>query len=83
MNIASKVIGIVALMLMLLGLNPFLGRINMLAVVIAIIGLIIGIYGKNKGGMILNGIVSLYDGWRNYLNKTTMAANAAIVLIPP
>ena len=64
MNTASKVVGIIALILIILGLIPFLGWINWLVIFLSIIGLIVGIFGKNNGGMILNGIVLIVSALR-------------------
>jgi len=57
MNILSKLIGIIAFVIMLLGLMPLLGLLNLIALPIAILGLIIGIFAKNNGGLILNSFV--------------------------
>lgn len=64
MNIASKTIGIVALLGMLIGLIPFLGIINWIVIPLAVIGLIIGIFSKNTGGLLLNGIVLIVAALR-------------------
>ena len=57
MNIASKIIGVIAFLGMLIGLVPLLGMINYLVVPAALLGLFLGIFSKNTGGLILNGIV--------------------------
>jgi hypothetical protein len=57
MNTASKIIGIIALIFMIIGLIPLLGWINYLVIFLAILGLIFGIFSKNTGGLTLNGIV--------------------------
>lgn len=59
MNIASKIIGIIALIGMLVGLTPFIGMLNWIVIPLAIIGLFFGIFSKNTGGLVLNGIVLL------------------------
>ena len=64
MNIASKTIGIIALLGMLIGLIPFLGIINWIVIPLAVIGLIIGIFSKNTGGLLLNGIVLIVAALR-------------------
>ena len=64
MNTASKTIGIIALILMIIGLIPLLGWINWFVIILTIIGLIVGIFGKNNGGMILNGIVLIVSALR-------------------
>ena len=57
MTTASKVLGTIGLVIMIIGLIPFLGWLNYLSIILAIIGLIIGIVGKGSGGLVLNGIV--------------------------
>lgn len=64
MNTASKTLGIIALIIMIIGLIPFLGWLNWLVIVLSIIGIILGIFGKNNGGLILNGIVLLASAIR-------------------
>lgn len=64
MNTASKTVGIIALILMIIGLIPLLGWLNWLVILLSIIGLIIGIFGKNNGGMTLNGIVLIVAALR-------------------
>lgn len=64
MNTASKTLGIIALVIMIIGLIPFLGWLNYLVIVLTLLGLILGAFGKNNGGMILNGIVLLAAGLR-------------------
>lgn len=64
MNIISKIIGIIALIGMLIGLIPLLGIVNWIVLPLAIIGLIIGIFSRNTGGLILNGIVILVAALR-------------------
>lgn len=57
MNLISKIIGIIAFLVMLVGLIPLLGILNWIAIPLAIIGLFFGIFSKNTGGLLLNGIV--------------------------
>lgn len=49
---------------MLIGLIPLLGMVNWIVLPLAIIGLIIGIFSRNTGGLILNGIVILVAALR-------------------
>ncbi|WP_400191120.1 hypothetical protein [Hymenobacter sp. B81] len=56
MNIISTLWGIVVLLLTILALFPFLGWANWFILVLAVIGLIIGAFGKHKTGMLLNGL---------------------------
>ncbi len=64
MNTGSKITGVIALIIMIIGLIPLLGWLNWLVIIISLIGLIIGVFGKNNGGMILNGIVLLASALR-------------------
>ena len=57
MNLISKIIGIIAFFVMLIGLIPLLGILNWIAIPLALIGLFFGIFSKNTGGLLLNGIV--------------------------
>jgi TRAP-type mannitol/chloroaromatic compound transport system permease small subunit len=57
MNVASKIIGIIALIGMLVGLIPLLGILNWLVIPLAVIGMIFGAFSKHTGGLLLNGIV--------------------------
>ena len=57
MNIVSKIIGIIAFFVMLIGLIPLLGILNWIAIPLALTGLFFGIFSKNSGGLLLNGIV--------------------------
>jgi TRAP-type mannitol/chloroaromatic compound transport system permease small subunit len=64
MNTVSKIIGVIALIGMIIGLIPFLGAINWLVIILALVGLILGIFSKNTGGLILNGIVLIISALR-------------------
>ena len=64
MNIASKIIGSIALIIMIVGLVPLLGWLNWFAIPIAILGLIVGIFSRNTGGLILNGIILIFSALR-------------------
>ncbi|MEE4255775.1 MAG: hypothetical protein V2I47_01925 [Bacteroidales bacterium] len=57
MNIVSKIIGTVAFIIMLIGLLPLFGMLNYIVIPLATIGLFFGIFSRNTGGLLLNGIV--------------------------
>lgn len=67
MNIISTLWGIVALLLAVLALFPFLGWANWFILAFAIIGLIIGAFGERKTGMVLNGIAILLACFRLFI----------------
>ncbi|SFP81180.1 hypothetical protein [Hymenobacter arizonensis] len=67
MNIISTLWGIVALLLAVLALFPFLGWANWFILVFAVIGLIIGAFGQRKTGMTLNGIAILIACFRLFI----------------
>ncbi len=58
MNILSIILGLVSSVVMLVGLIPLLGWINWLMLPFAVIGMIIGVFGERKTGLILNIIVA-------------------------
>ena len=57
MYLISKIIGIIALLIMIVGLFPLLGWLNWIVIPIALLGLFLGAFSKNNGGVTLNGIV--------------------------
>lgn len=57
MTTASKILGTIGLIIMIIGLIPLFGWLNYISITLAIIGLLIGIFGKATGGLTLNGIV--------------------------
>ncbi|KAA9339663.1 hypothetical protein F0P96_03350 [Hymenobacter busanensis] len=59
MNIISTLWGIVVLLLAVLALFPLLGWANWFILILAVIGLIIGAFGKRRTGLILNGVAIL------------------------
>jgi hypothetical protein len=67
MNIISTLWGIVALLLAVLALFPFLGWANWFILGFAVIGLIIGAFGQRKTGMTLNGIAILIACFRLFI----------------
>ena len=64
MNVLSKIIGTVAFIGMLIGLVPLFGIVNWVVIPLALVGLFIGIFSKNNGGLILNGIVLIVSAMR-------------------
>ena len=57
MYLISKIIGIIALLIMIVGLFPLLGWLNWIVIPIALLGLLLGAFSRNSGGVNLNGIV--------------------------
>ncbi|MFT4033293.1 MAG: hypothetical protein QM669_12800 [Siphonobacter sp.] len=57
LNIISILIGIIAFIIALVGLFPFVGIVNWAAIPIAFIGLVIGTFSSIKTGRTLNLIV--------------------------
>lgn len=57
MYLISKIIGIIALLIMIVGLFPLLGWLNWIVIPIAEIGLLVGAFSKYTGGVTLNGTV--------------------------
>jgi hypothetical protein len=64
MNIASILIGIVMLVFVLVGLVPFLGWLNWLALVIGAIGVLVGALSRHKAGLIFNIVLLLIAAGR-------------------
>ena len=58
-NLASLIIGIVALVLAIVAFIPFLGLANWLIVPLAIIGAVVGMISRNTAGRNLNLFVIL------------------------
>ena len=67
MNVISIIIGVVALVVALVGFFPLLGIINWLAIPIAVVGLIVGLFDTRKGGRNLNAIVIVFSAIRLFL----------------
>ena len=57
MYLISKIIGIIALLIMIVGLFPLLGWLNWIVIPIAVLGMLLGAFSRNNGGVNLNGIV--------------------------
>jgi hypothetical protein len=57
MNLVSVIFGTVALILALVGLVPLIGWLNWVALPMCVLGLVFGIFARNKTGMQLNLVV--------------------------
>jgi len=64
MNVVSKIIGIIALIIMLIGLIPLFGILNWIVLPLASLGVVIGIFAPNKSGFTLNAIVLIISALR-------------------
>jgi len=54
LNLVSILISVVLLVFVLVGLIPFLGWLNWLALVIGAVGVLIGALSRHKSGLIFN-----------------------------
>ncbi len=61
MQTVGRIFGIMALIGMIIGLIPLLGWLNWFNIPLAILGLILSIVGKSKGGTIIC-IVAIFFG---------------------
>lgn len=67
-NIVSVLVGLLALLFAVVGLVPFLGTVNYLAIPIAVVGAAIGLLSGHKSGrnfnlfVIVVGVVRLFMG---------------------
>ena len=61
MQTVGRIFGIMALIGMIIGLIPLLGWLNWFNIPLAILGLILSIVGKSKGGTIIF-IVAIFFG---------------------
>lgn len=59
MNIVSILIGLVLLVVVAIGLVPFLGWLNWIALVIGAVGVLIGALSRHKAGLIFNMVLLL------------------------
>ncbi|MBN8813960.1 MAG: hypothetical protein J0J06_00775 [Sphingomonas sp.] len=64
LNLVSILIGIVLLVFVLVGLIPFLGWLNWLALVIGAVGVLLGALSRHKSGLIFNIVLLLIAAWR-------------------
>lgn len=64
LNLVSILIGIVLLVFVVVGLIPFLGWLNWLALVIGAVGVLIGALSRHKAGLIFNIVLMLIAVWR-------------------
>ena len=53
MQTVGRIFGVIAIIGMVLGMIPFLGWLNWFNIPLAILGLILSIVGKSKGGIII------------------------------
>lgn len=60
MNVISVIIGVVALVIALVGFIPLLGWLNWLAIPLAVVGLIVGLFDSRTSGRNLNVIVIIF-----------------------
>jgi len=67
MNVISYIFGIIALIIMVVGLVPFLGFLNWIVVILAGIGLLFGSLSKDTDGRNLNAIVIIISVIRLWL----------------
>ena len=62
MQTIGRIFGIIAIIGMLIGMIPFLGWLNWLNIPLSIIGLMLSIIGKSKGGIIIC-VVAIFFGF--------------------
>ena len=67
MNVISVLIGIVALIIALVGFIPLLGWLNWLAIPIAVVGLIVGMFDARTTGRNFNAVVLVFSVIRLFL----------------
>ena len=67
MNVISVLIGIVALIIALVGFIPLLGWLNWLAIPIAVVGLIVGMFDSRTTGRNFNAVVIVFSVIRLFL----------------
>jgi hypothetical protein len=64
LNLVSILIGLVLTLVVLIGLPPFLGWVNWLALIIGAFGVLVGALSRHKSGMIFNIILLVIAAWR-------------------
>ena len=67
MNVISVIIGVVALIIALVGFIPLLGWLNWLAIPIAVVGLIVGMFDARTSGRNFNAVVIIFGVIRLFL----------------
>ncbi len=67
MNVISVIIGVVALIIALVGFIPLLGWLNWLAIPIAVVGLIVGMFDTRTSGRNFNAVVLVLSIVRLFL----------------
>ncbi len=61
MNVISVIIGVVALAIALVGFLPLLGWLNWVAIPIAVVGLIVGMFDARSSGRNFNAVVLAFS----------------------
>lgn len=67
MNVLSIIIGVVALVIALVGFIPLLGWLNWVAIPIAVVGLIVGLFDTRTSGRNFNVVVLIFSAIRLFL----------------
>jgi hypothetical protein len=67
MNVVSILVGIVAAIIMVVGIVPLLGWLNWLVVVLCVVGIVFGAISKQKSGLAVNGAVLFISLLRLFL----------------
>ena len=67
MNVISVLIGIVALIIALVGFIPLLGILNWIAIPVALVGLIVGMFDSRTSGRNFNAVVLVFAVIRLFL----------------
>lgn len=67
LNILSLLVGLLAFVIALVGLVPFFGWLNWLALPIAAMGTALGLLSDSKAGRNLNILVLIFGGFRLFI----------------
>lgn len=60
MKTIGRIFGIVSLILMVIGIIPFFGWLNWITIPLAILGLLLSIIGKSKGGIVICAVAIIF-----------------------
>ena len=82
MNVISVIIGVVALIIALVGFIPLLGWLNWLAIPIAVVGLIVGMFDARTSGRNFNAVVIIFGVIRLFLGRRDSLACLAQLARP-